>query len=100
MAEVPAGTRVQVRTILLHPAERATGIPADTAGVPYEVRARGILVSAAAPGAPAAVRTATGRIVAGELEIVEPADTHSFGRPVPALVESIAAIETLKRSLE
>ena len=100
IAEIPAGTRVQVRYTLLEPGERAPGIPADTARVPYQVRVRGLLVSPVEPGASATVRTPTGRLVEGELEIVEPADTHSFGRPVPALVESIDAIETLKRSFE
>jgi len=100
MAEIPAGTRVQVRFTLLDPAERAAGIPADTAAVPYEVRARGLLVSPASLGGPASVRTASGRVVDGELEIVEPGDTHTFGRPVPALVASVAAIEALRRSLE
>jgi hypothetical protein len=75
-------------------------LPEDTAKLPYEVRIRGILVSPAAPGESASVVTATGRQIAGELETVEPADTHTFGRPVHALVETIGEIENLRRGLE
>ncbi len=96
---VPAGTRVEIRYTLLDPAERATGLPDDTAAVPYVVRVRGTLQAPAAIGEQAAVRTSTGRLLHGELTVVEPGDTHTFGRPVPALVETIAAIHALKAEL-
>ena len=100
MAEIPAGTRVQIHFTLLSAEARAPGLPADTAAVPYQVRARGLLVSPAALGGAATVRTATGRLIDGEFELVEPADTHTYGRPASALLETIAGIEVLKQSSE
>jgi 2-amino-4-ketopentanoate thiolase alpha subunit len=96
---VAAGTRVQIRFTLLEPPERAPGLPADTAAVPYEGRVRGALVAPAAPGERATVRTATGRELSGTLEIVEPADLHTFGRPPRALVDAIEHIRPLLERL-
>jgi hypothetical protein len=90
---VAAGTRVQIRFTLLDPQERAPGLPEDTARTPYVGRVRGTLLAAAVPGGPATVRTASGRELSGELEIVEPADTHTFGRPQPALLKAIEQMD-------
>jgi len=96
---VPGGTRVRVRQRLLEPDERAPALPADTAALPYEAFIRGTLASPARVGGRATIRTATGRFVEGELDQVEPADTHSFGRPVPSLIATDAAISELVRDL-
>ena len=96
---IPAGTRVEVRYTLLDAGERAPGIPDDTARLPYEVRVRGVLDEPAGRGERATVVTATGRRVAGVIEQVDPADTHTFGRPGPALAAAIQAIGELTRSL-
>lgn len=97
MAEpIAAGTRVEVRFRLLESAERAPLLPPDTASLPYEVRVRGRLVADAALGEDAEVRTQAGRVLRGELVVVEPADSHTFGRPHPALVRAIDAITDLK----
>lgn len=90
---------MQIRFTLLDASERAPGLPEDTARVPYVGRVRGWLVSGGRLGEPAVVRTATGRELAGELEIVEPADTHGFGRPQPALVEAIEGIQRVRGEL-
>jgi hypothetical protein len=92
---VEAGTRVQIRFELLAAGERADTVPEDTASTPYTVRVRGILVENASAGGEARIRTPTGRILTGVLEEVQPADTHSFGAPQPALVEAQEAIGRL-----
>jgi hypothetical protein len=94
---VTAGTRVAVRLRLLDPGERAPGLPPETAALPYEAIVRGVLVEDAALGEEATVRTAIGRRVAGRLETIEPADTHTFGRPAPALVAMTESIADLQR---
>lgn len=96
---VPAGTRVQVRYTLLEPAQRAAGLPQDTAQVPYVVLVRGMLQSPAALGEAADVTTATGRTLHGELCAVDPGDTHTFGHPVPALVQTFQGIAALRSRL-
>jgi hypothetical protein len=42
------------------------------------------------------VRTPSGRELTGELELIEPAYAHSFGRPHAALVEVAEAIRHLR----
>jgi 2-amino-4-ketopentanoate thiolase alpha subunit len=84
---IPAGTRVEIRARVLDPADRAPGLPPDTAALPYEMRARGTLVEPCAVGEEARILTAARRTLVGTLTVVEPADTHTFGRPHPALVE-------------
>jgi hypothetical protein len=96
---IAAGTRVQISYLLLEPGERADGIPADTAELPYVARVRGVLVAPAAAGGRATVRTPSGRERSGELELIEPAYTHSFGRPPTALVELAEAVRRLRDEL-
>lgn len=97
MATVTAGSRVQIGYTLLKPEERAPGLPADTAQVPYDVKVRGILQRPAAIGDRVTVTTATGRQLAGVLTVVDPADTHTFGRPVAALVQTMESIAATVR---
>jgi len=96
---VCAGTKVALRQCLLEPAERASLLPRDTAALPYEALIRGILIEAADVGQLASIRTAAGRVLSGRLEVVEPADDHTFGRPPAALVAADEAISALVRSL-
>jgi hypothetical protein len=72
--------------VVLEPAERAPGLPADTAATPLTARVRGFLEAEAGPGEAAAVRTLAGRRVEGTLARVRPATGHSFGEPVPELL--------------
>jgi hypothetical protein len=81
-----AGQWVQIHQVVLSPGERAPQVPADTALVPLELRVRGFLEQPAALGEAATVRTLSGRRVTGQLVDLEPAYTHGFGRPVPALL--------------
>lgn len=90
---------MQLRWSLLSPAERAAGLPEDTAALPYVVRVRGVLVEAAALGQVARVRTASGRVLEGTLEDPAPSDDHTFGRPPGALAETWEAIDQLRREV-
>ncbi len=94
---IPAGTHVEIRWTILAPPERASGLPPDTASLPYEGRVRGALVTAAALGGPGSVRTASGRVLEGTVEVLSPAHEHGFGRPQPALQRAIDAIAELRR---
>lgn len=86
MATVPAGTWVEIEQVVLTPQERAPGLPDDTARVPLLLRVCGFLCEAADLGAPARVRTAIGRELAGTLTVVNPGYSHSFGDTVPELL--------------
>ena len=79
------GEWVEIRAVLLEPGERAPQVPADTAGVPLEVRCKGFLMADAEIGQPAAIRTVTGRRLEGELLVANPGYDHGFGPPVAAL---------------
>ena len=97
---VTVGTRVQIGYRLLTASQRAPGLPADTAALSYEMRARGILLEPGRLGEPVSIRTPTGRRLTGTLIDAGPADTHSFGRPPQALVAAIESITALRAELE
>jgi 2-amino-4-ketopentanoate thiolase alpha subunit len=82
---VPRGRWGRIHRVELAPAERAAGIPADTAAVPFETWINGWLVDEAALGEAARLRTPAGRVVEGVLVEADPGYTHSFGSPPPSL---------------
>jgi 2-amino-4-ketopentanoate thiolase alpha subunit len=84
---VPAGTWVELHTIVLPAGERAPQVPEDTSRVPLEMRVKGRLVEPVRVGDEAEVVTPTGRRLRGTLETVVPAYTHGFGPPVPELAD-------------
>jgi len=84
-AIVPRGRWARIHRLELAPSERAPGIPADTAAVPFETWINGWLVEDAALGERSQVRTPTGRIVEGVLVEADPGYQHSFGSPPPPL---------------
>jgi hypothetical protein len=84
-AIVPSGRWARIYRVELAPSERAPGIPADTASVPYETWVNGWLVDDAAVGEWCRLKTPTGRIVEGELVEADPGYNHSFGSPPAAL---------------
>ena len=84
---VPAGTWVELERVILKPGERAPGIPADTASVPFAARVRGFLLAPARMGTTAEVRTQAERVVAGRLRAVLPRNPADFGDPSPELLE-------------
>jgi hypothetical protein len=84
-AIVPRGRWSRIHRLELAPSERAQGIPADTAAVPFETWINGWLVDEATIGERAQLRTPTGRIVEGVLVEADPGYNHSFGSPPPPL---------------
>lgn len=85
---IPAGTWVELELLILAAQERAPGIPADTAAVPFMGRVRGFLVADSRVGATAQVRTRAGRIVSGTLRAALPKNVVDFGDPSPELFEA------------
>jgi len=83
---VPAGAWVEVERVILEQGERAPGIPADTAAVPFAGRVRGFLVAEARKGQTVEVRTQADRIVSGRLRAVLPRNPADFGDPSPELL--------------
>lgn len=94
---VPAGSWVEVQEVVLRAGDRAPNVPADTAAVDFVARIRGFLVTDAAMGDHAAVRTLAGREVDGVLTDVNPRNPADFGNPVAELlsvgVEARRALE-------
>lgn len=86
MSNVAAGTWVEIEQILLTPAERAPGLPADTGSVPLLLRVSGFLVADASVGDDVSIRTIIGRELSGILRVVNPTYSHSFGDLVPELL--------------
>jgi hypothetical protein len=80
-----AGDWVEVRYVLLEPADRSANLPADTAAQPLLVWVKGFARSAAQLGDEIETETVTGRVAAGVLTDVNPGYDHTFGRPTPEL---------------
>jgi hypothetical protein len=86
MAETIAkGTWVEIHSIVLPPGERAPQVPGDTQQIPLEMRVKGFLLETASLGDDAVIVTPVGRHLRGKLIAVNPAHSHSFGPPIPAL---------------
>ncbi len=81
-----AGDWVEVEFVLLEPAERADGLPHETAAKPLTVWVKGFARGPAALGDELAVETMTGRTVTGRLSSVCPGYYHTFGDPIAELV--------------
>lgn len=82
---VTKDTWVEIRCTVLDPGQRAPQVPADTQGVPLEMRAKGFLVAPARLGDEAEIVTAAGRRLRGVLSEINPAYQHGFGAPIPEL---------------
>src|SRR5438093_3301569 len=85
-ATIAEGTWVELERVILEPGERAPGIPADTASVPFAARVRGFLVAPARRGATVQVRTQVDRVISGKLRAVLPRNPADFGNPSPELL--------------
>jgi len=80
-----AGDWVEVEGGLLEPADRAAGLPPETAEKPLMVWVKGFALADAAAGEELTVETTTGRHVSGRLSAVNPGYYHTFGQPAPEL---------------
>ena len=86
MAErVPAHTWVEIHCIVLAAGARAPQVPADTQQVPLEMKVKGFLMHDASVGDEVEIRTPAARTLRGTLVTINPAYTHTYGPPVPAL---------------
>ena len=75
-----------IETPVLQPAQRAPGLPEDTAKTPYVLRVSGFLEEDAEVGREVAVKSLIGRTHRGVLRLVNPGYDHSFGATVPELL--------------
>jgi hypothetical protein len=94
---IAEGTWVEVHRTVLPAGERAPQVPEDTQAVPLEMRAKGWLVGPARVGDEAEVVTAAGRRLKGILTEGNPAYSHSFGPPIPELLEVGNELRTMLR---
>lgn len=76
---------VEIHHIVLQAGERAPQVPEDTQRVPLEMNVKGFLMHAARVGERVEIMTPAGRTMTGTLTVVNPAYTHTFGAPIPAL---------------
>ena len=83
---VTRGTWVEIEATVLQPAERAPGLPEDTARTPYVLRLSGFLEEDAEAGQEVRVKSLIGRTHRGVLRLVNPGYDHSFGATVPELL--------------
>lgn len=82
------GDWVKIHFTILSPQDRAGGIPQETKEVPLEAYMNGFLEEDQADlGQQVQVRTLAQRSLSGKLIAVFPEYTHTFGRPIPQLLE-------------
>lgn len=80
--EALRGDWVQIHQIVLEAGERAPQVPEDTAGVPLEMKVKGVLVDERArTGDQATVETAVGRRLRGTMIDVNPSYEVGYGPP-------------------
>lgn len=97
-ARADPGDLVRIRWVVLDAQHRSAAVPPDTAATPFVAWANGILVGeSAAIGRRVTVRTATGRLLVGELVDLAPRTDHDFGSPQPELIAAAAQLRELLR---
>lgn len=84
---IKKGVWVQIRKVVLDPAERPDTLPEETRAVPLMMWVKGVLLEDCAIGHEARIRTKSGRIEAGSLVMANPAHKHTYGDFVPELLE-------------
>lgn len=80
------GAWVEIELTVLTPAERAEGLPADTAVTPLLEWVDGFLTHPAKVGEEATVRSIIGRTHTGLLRRINPGYAHSFGDTVDEIL--------------
>ncbi len=75
------GDWVEVEYVLLEPAERAAGLPEDTAAQPLRAWVKGFARTGGMIGDELEVETMSGRVVRGHLSAISPGYFHTFGTP-------------------
>ena len=80
-----AGEWVEIERVLLEPAERAPGLPEDTAAQPLRMWVKGFALAGGMIGDEIDIETMAGRTVRGHLSAIEPGYSHTFGSPPPEI---------------
>lgn len=91
-------TWVEIHRIVLAPGERAPQVPADTQQVPLEMRVKGFLCHDASLGEDVDILTPAGRMLTGTLVAINPAYTHLYGPPIPALLPIGGEVRAILRN--
>lgn len=82
MSDATRGELVQIKKVVLEPAERPDTLPESTKAVPYQCWIKGVLVDEQADiGDPVTIETFIGRRIGGTLYEVAPIYDHGFGVP-------------------
>jgi hypothetical protein len=87
MSLIAKGTWVEIERVLLKPEERAPNLPEETRKCPYILKLSGFLQEDAELGAQVTVRSLIGHDHTGQLKVVNPSYSHSFGATVPELLK-------------
>jgi len=96
-----AGDWVQIHMVVLKPEERSDRLPQETSEVPLEMWAKGFLQNKEVRlGEQAEIETEIGRRLKGRLSAVNPGYTHSFGNPIPELLQVGQQLRSLIREEE
>ncbi|MCF6334968.1 MAG: 2-amino-4-ketopentanoate thiolase [Spirochaetales bacterium] len=81
------GDWVRIHSILIEAEDRAPRVPVDTAKVPYELWAKGLLITGKAEiGKKVEIETITGRKISGEIIEINPSYNHDFGEFIPEIL--------------
>lgn len=94
---IAKGTWVEIHRVVLAAGGRAPQVPDDTKQVPLEMRVKGFLTTRATLGEEVEILTPAGRRLRGTLKEVNPAYTHGFGPPIPALAPIGGEVRALLR---
>jgi hypothetical protein len=94
---VTKGTWVEIHQVVLAAGERAPQVPEDTQRRPLEMRVKGFLAAPASLGDEVEITTPAGRRLRGRLETVNPAYSHGFGAPIPALAGIASEMRAILR---
>lgn len=86
MSNILKGTWVEIEQVVLQPAQRSASLPEDTKKVPYILRVSGFLMMDAELGQQVQVTTLIGRVISGELKVINPSYRHGFGTVIPELL--------------
>ena len=87
MGQAKKGDWVQIHKIVLEAGDRAPNLPEETKEVPLELRVRGFLKDESADlNDKVTIETLIGREITGNLEEIDPAYSHDYGKPVNELL--------------
>jgi hypothetical protein len=89
------GDWVQIYQVIVEAGQRTAKLPEDTKNSAFDLRVKGFIQQDANLGDEVTVRTAAQRTLTGKLIAVNPGPGHSFGRPVPELINIGSEVRAL-----